>query len=219
MQTQLFNSTFLATSLIASATIIATARADEPAASPRSAQVRSAQRIVADLQPQLRLASSRLLAESLDRSREIGEHAHWLSVTEFELQQVESHLSEQEHQSGTDAFENAVNLKRTATELRQQRDQLQTQHRALSQQHHTRLAERQRPATSNRSEPQREALLSILKSRLSSTPLFDQPIRVETAKPVLPADSTESVAPLRESAPATTTPTTLLPCPPCPKRR
>lgn len=199
--------------------------AEEPVSSARLAQVRQAQQLVADLQPQLRLAATRLLSESLDRNREIGEHTHWLSVTDVELQRVTAQLSEAEHQPGADSFELAVRLKQQAEELRRHHEQLQTHHRRLTQDHVVRLAESQKSTMPTRSDSQRQALLSLLKSQAGEPTLFNQPIRVEVAKPIEPAPIPASAVAADEQHKAL--PRTSLTCPPraqptqptCPPRK
>ncbi len=183
--------TILTSSVLTTAILLlgsANGLADEPTSATRLAQVRRAQALVTDLQPQLRMASTRLLAESLDRSRQIGEHAQWLSTTEFELQQIQSQLSERRHQPGADAFQDAAGLEQAKSELCQHREQLQAQHRTLAQEHVVRLAELQRPDRPTRSGTQRDALLSVLNSQRPLAPVSPagQPIRVEVAKPIAP---------------------------------
>ncbi|MFM9966000.1 MAG: hypothetical protein ACKV2Q_32870 [Planctomycetaceae bacterium] len=211
-----FTHTTLICSLLIATTMLANraaAQSDEPTPSPRMNRVRRAQQLVSDLQPQLRLASAKLLAESLDRSRQIGEQAHLLAAAKWELQQIESQLAEQRHQPGASAFQNAVQSERATSELRQHRDRLQAEHQALTQQHLVRLDERQRPDGPRRSEPQREALLSTLNSLHSPAPmdLSDKPLRVEVAKPVNPVPPPDSTAAQPSPESPITPPPTALP--------
>ena len=171
--------------------VIRTATADDCRAD--IAQVRSARSVFQSQDAVIRKAAARLLPTALDRSREIGRLGYLKHVTATEIEHREAELKQARHRPGQDAFQSALMLEQTLTELRSYQQTLETESTRLREQHlRAFVADSQQPQVW---QPDRsiQSLLTVLKANLP-TPTPDQtPETHEVARPATPPASSREL--------------------------